>query len=153
MDKGGNKNYMHKKLLVMALVLAMVFSAGAALADTPSGTISIELNSASALMGASWGQAVLTFQGKTHLFQVKGLKVLSVGLRKLSLNGDVYQLTKLLDLAGTYQKADPAGLTFIVGERGLVIRNDKGVTINIKGTAKGLNLDLVKEGLTIQPAP
>jgi hypothetical protein len=153
MEKGGNTNYMHKKLLVMALVLAVVLSAGAALAEAPSGTISIELNSASALIGASWGQSVLTFQGKTHLFQVKGLKVLSVGLRKLSLNGDVYSLTNLLDLAGTYQKADPAGLTFIVGERGLVIRNAKGVTINIKGLAKGLNLDLVKEGLTIQPAP
>jgi hypothetical protein len=35
----------------------------------------------------------------------------------------------------------------------MVIRNDKGVTINFAGQQKGLNLDLVKEGLTIQPAP
>ena len=110
---------MHKRFLVMALVLAVALTAGAALAAVPNGTISIELNSASALMGASWGQAVLTFQGKTHLFQVRGLKVLSVGIRKLSLNGDVYNLTNVLDLAGTYKKADPAGLTFIVGEKGL----------------------------------
>lgn len=144
---------MHKKLLVVALVLAMVLTAGAALAEQPSGTISIELNSASALVGAAWGQSVLTFQGKTHLFQVRGLKVLSVGVRKLSVGGDVYNLKSLNDLAGTYQKADPAGLTFIVGEKGLVIRNDKGVTINFAGQQKGLNLDLVKEGLTIQPAP
>jgi hypothetical protein len=153
MDKGGNVNYMYKKLLVVALVLAFVLTAGAALADTPSGTISIRLNSASAVMGASWGQAVLTFQGKTHLYQVRGLKVLSVGIRTLALNGDVYNLNQLNDLAGTYQKADPAGITFIVGEKGLVIRNDKGVTINIKGLQKGLNVDLVQEGLTIQPAP
>jgi hypothetical protein len=153
MDKGGNVNYMYKKLLIVALVLAFVLTAGAALADTPSGTISIRLNSASAVMGASWGQAVLTFQGKTHLYQVRGLKVLSVGIRTLALNGDVYNLNQLNDLAGTYQKADPAGITFIVGEKGLVIRNDKGVTINIKGLQKGLNVDLVQEGLTIQPAP
>ena len=144
---------MHKKLLVVALVLAVVLSAGAALADQPSGNISIELNSASALMGASWGQAVLTFQGKTHLFQVRGLKVLTLGVRTMDLNGDVYGLKSVNDLAGTYQKADPAGITFIVGDKGLVIRNDKGVTINITGKQKGLNLDLVKEGLTIQPAP
>jgi hypothetical protein len=144
---------MYKKLLIVALVLAFVLTAGAALADTPSGTISIRLNSASAVMGASWGQAVLTFQGKTHLYQVRGLKVLSVGIRTLALNGDVYNLNQLNDLAGTYQKADPAGITFIVGEKGLVIRNDKGVTINIKGLQKGLNVDLVQEGLTIQPAP
>ncbi len=144
---------MHKKLVVVALVLAMVLTAGMALADQPSGTISIELRSASALMGASWGQAVLTFGGKTHLYRVRGLKVLSVGYREMSLNGDVYNLTKVRDLAGTYQKADPAGLTFIMGEKGLVIRNDKGVTINIRGKEAGLNLDLVQEGLTIQPAP
>ena len=137
---------MHKKLVVVALVLAMVLTAGMALADQPSGTISIELRSASALMGASWGQAVLTFGGKTHLYRVRGLKVLSVGYREMSLNGDVYNLTKVRDLAGTYQKADPAGLTFIMGEKGLVIRNDKGVTINIRGKEAGLNLDLVQEG-------
>jgi hypothetical protein len=144
---------MYKKLLVVALVLALALTAGTALAQTPSGTISIMLNSASAVMGASWGQAVLTFQGKTHLFRVRGLKVLSVGIRTLELNGDVYSLKNLTDLAGTYKKADPAGITFIVGEKGLVIRNDKGVTINIKGLQKGLNVDLVQEGLTIQPAP
>ena len=144
---------MHKKLLVVALVLAMVLTAGAALADQPSGTISIKLNSASALMGASWGQAVLTFQGRTHLFRVRGLKVMSVGIRRLSLRGDVYNLNNINDLSGTYQKADPAGLTFIVGERGLVIRNDRGVTINLVARQKGLNLDLVQEGLTFQPAP
>ena len=65
----------------------------------------------------------------------------------------MYNLTNVLDLAGTYKKADPAGLTFIVGEKGLVIRNDRGVTVNIKGLEKGLNLDLVQEGLTFQPAP
>jgi hypothetical protein len=143
---------MQKKLLVVALVLAFVLTAGAALADTPSGTISIELNSASALMGASWGQAVLTFEGKTHLFKVRGLKVLAVGLTKLSVGGDVYNLKNLADMTGTFQKADPAGLTFIVGERGLVVQNQKGVTVNFKGLRKGLGLDLVKEGLVVEPA-
>jgi hypothetical protein len=144
---------MYKKLLALGLALALVMTAGAALAETPNGTISIKLNSASAMMGASWGQAVLTFQGRTHLFRVRGLKVLSVGIRRLALSGDVYSLTNINDLAGTYQKADPAGLTFIAGERGLVIRNDKGVTINLVARQKGLNLDLVQEGLTFQPAP
>jgi|UniRef100_A0A7C3UX60 hypothetical protein len=143
---------MRKKLLVVALVLALVLTAGAALAETPSGTISIELNSASALMGASWGQAVLTYGGKTHLFKVRGLKVLAVGLTKLSVGGDVYNLKNLADMSGTYQKADPAGLTFIVGETGLVVQNGKGVTINFKGLRKGLGLDLVKEGLIIESA-
>ena len=146
---------MYKKLLVLTLALAMVLTAGAVLAQTqtPSGTISIKLNSASALMGASWGQAVLTFQGRTQRFRVRGLKVGSVGIRRISLQGDVYNLNNINDFAGTYQKADPAGLTFIVGERGLVIRNGQGVTVNLVARKAGLNLDLVQEGLTFQPAP
>ncbi|MFZ2088564.1 MAG: hypothetical protein WAU47_08315 [Desulfobaccales bacterium] len=144
---------MQKKLLAAALVLALILTAGAALADTPSGTISIELNSASAMVGASWGQAVLTFEGKTHLFRVRGLKVMAVGLTKLSVGGDVYNLKNLADMTGLFQKADPAGLTFIVGDRGLVVQNQKGVTINFKGIRKGLALDLVKEGLNVEPAP
>ncbi len=144
---------MQKKLLAVALVLALVLTAGAALAaDKPSGTISIELNSASALVGASWGQAVLTFEGKTHLFRVRGLKVMAVGISKLSVGGDVYNLKNLADMTGTFQKADPAGITFIVGERGLVVQNQKGVTVNFKGLRKGVQVDLVREGLNVEPA-
>jgi hypothetical protein len=146
---------MYKKILASALVLAMVMTAGAALAQTqtPSGTISIKLNSASAVMGASWGQAVLTFEGRTHRFRVRGLKVGSAGIRRLSLRGDVYNINNVNELAGTFRRADLAGLTFIAGERGLVIRNDQGVTINLVGQKRGLSLDLVQEGLTLQPAP
>jgi hypothetical protein len=95
---------------------------------------------------------VLTFQGKTHLFKVRGLKMLSVGREKLSVEGDVYKLTDLSDLTGKYRKVETAGLTFIDRPSDLVIRNDKGVTINIKGKEKGVSLDLVREGLTIKPA-
>ena len=83
---------MYKKILVVALVLAFAFTAAPVLADEPSGTISVELTSASALLGAAWGQGVLTFGNRTYAFKVKGLKVLSVGLKKASVNGEVYNL-------------------------------------------------------------
>ena len=142
---------MYKKFLVIALVLAFALNAGAALADEPSATISIKLNSASAVIGASWGEGVLTFGPKTYAFKVKGLKVLSVGLTKASANGDVYKLNNVADLVGTYKEASPAGLTFIIkGERGIIVQNEKGVVINVKASAAGLNLALVEGGLTIE---
>jgi hypothetical protein len=136
--------------LVVALVLAFALTAAPTPADEPSGTISITLTSASALMGASWGQCVLTFGGKTHLFKVKGLKVLSVGIKTANANGDVYKLTNAADLAGTYKQASQGGLTLINGEKGVVVENDKGVVINVKGSAKGMDLGLVKGALTIK---
>jgi hypothetical protein len=145
---------MYKKLLALALVLVIALTAGAVLAQTqtqtPSGTIRITLNSASAMMGASWGQASLLFQGKAHRFRVRGLKVGSVGIRRIALRGDVYNLNNVNDLAGTFRNAPP-GLTFIVGERGLVLQNDKGVTLNLVARQRGLNIDLVPEGLRFQP--
>ena len=141
---------MYKKFLVVALVLAFALSAGSVFADEPSGTISIKLMSASAVLGASWGDGVLTFGPKTYAFKIKGLKVLSVGLTKASANGDVYKLTNAADLAGTYKEASRAGLTFIKGEKGIVVQNEKGVVINVKATAMGMDLGLVEGGLTIQ---
>jgi len=144
--------HMHKKLLVLALVMAFVLVAGAALADEPSGTISMEVVSTTVGVGPTWGQAVLTFQGKTHLFKVRGFKMLSVGREKLSVDGDVYKLANLSDLTGTYRKVPTAGLTFIANPSDMVLQNDKGVTINVMGKQKGISLDLAQEGLTIEPA-
>jgi hypothetical protein len=142
---------MHKKFLVVALVLALALTAGSVLADEPSGTISVKLTSASAILGASWGHGVLTYGHRTYAFEVKGLKVLSVGITKASVNGEVYKLTNAADLAGTYKDASQAGLTFIKkGEKDIVVQNEKGVVINVKGTAKGLSLGLVEGGLTIE---
>jgi hypothetical protein len=141
---------MYKKFLVVALVLAFALTAGSVFAAEPSGTISIKLTSASALLGASWGHGVLTYGGRTYSFEVKGLKVLAVGLSKASVDGDVYKLTQVTDLAGTYKEASQAGLTFVKGEKDIVVQNEKGVVINVKGTSSGLNLNLVEGGLTIK---
>ena len=142
---------MFKKFLVVALVLALALTAAPVLADEPSGTISITLTSASALLGASWGQGVLTFGDKTHAFKVKGLKVLSVGIKKASVNGEVYNLKNAADLAGTYKKASQGGLTLIKGKTGtVVVENEKGVVINVTGGTKGLDVGLVQGGLTIK---
>ena len=142
---------MYKKFLVVAMILAFALTANPVLADEPSGTISVKLTSASALLGTAWGQGVLTFGGKTYAFKVKGLKVLSVGIKKAYVNGEVYKLTNAADLAGTYKKASQGGLTLIKGKKGaVVVENDKGVVINVIGSAKGMDVGLVKGGLTIK---
>jgi len=77
----------------------------------------------------------------------------------------VYNLEAAPDLAGNYQKADSAVSTSMVGEKGLMVQNDKGVVINIRVIKRSLEgkvrtirdvfkkevvpLDLVPEGLTI----
>ena len=141
---------MYKKFMVVALVLAFALTAAPALADDPSGTISVKLTSASAVMGASWGRGVLTFGDRTYAFKVKGLKVLSVGIKKASVNGEVYNLKNAADLAGTYKKASKGGLTLVKKKGAAVVENDKGVVINVLGSVKGMDVGLAKGGLTIK---
>jgi len=141
---------MYKKVIALAFALAFVLAAGAALADEPSATISIIDVGQAIGVGPIWGQGVITYGGKTHLFKVKGFEKLALGREKMDVNGDVYNLKQLSDLAGKYKKAEPAGLTFIKGNVDLAIRNDKGVVINFKGKEHGLQLDLTKDGLTIK---
>jgi hypothetical protein len=141
---------MYKKLLVVALVLAFALTAAPVLADEHSGTISVELTSASALLGAAWGQGVLTFGDRTYAFKVKGLKVLAVGLKKASVNGEVYNLINAADLAGTYKEASKGGLTLVKKKGAAVVENDKGVVINVLGSVKGMDVGLAKGGLTVK---
>ena len=141
---------MYKKLLVVALVLAFALTAAPVLADEPSGTISVKLTSASAIMGAAWGQGVLTFGDRTYAFKVKGLKVLSVGIKKASVNGEVYNLKNAADLAGTYKEASKGGLTLVKKKGAAVVENDKGVVINVLGSVKGMDVGLAKGGLTVK---
>jgi hypothetical protein len=157
---------MKKKLLCLAVILAFVLTAGAALAqpkqapvppnppvaqtEKPVATISI-IDVAQAIgFGPIWGQGVITWKNKTHLFKVKGFEKFAVGREKVRVNGDVYHLKNLSDLAGTYRKAEPAGFTFIAHPKGLVIENDKGVVIDFEGKVHGLAMDIAKDGLHIK---
>lgn len=141
---------MYRKLLVVTVTLVLALSVAPAQAQKADATISIDVHTAAAVLGASWGRGVVTYGPKTYDFKVRGLNVLTVGIQDLEANGQVFNLKAIDDLEGKYQKADKAGITFIKKEDiGLVVKNDKGVVLNLKAVKKGLELDLVSEGLTI----
>lgn len=141
---------MYRKLLVVAVALVLALSVAPAQAQKADATISIDVNTAAAGLGASWGRGVVTYGPKTYAFKVRGLNVLTAGIQKLKANGQVFNLKAIDDLEGTYQKADKAGITFIKKEDiGLLVKNEKEVVLNLKSVKKGLELDLVSEGLTV----
>ena len=88
-------------------------------------------------VGWTWGGGTMKFKGKTYQFNVKGLNVAAVGISKISAKGEAYNLKDASDLAGTYVTAS-AGAAVIKGKAGLVMRNDKGVVINLNvGSDRG----------------
>ena len=162
---------MFKSLSLLALVLVVAMVPGPVRADSPSGIINIELHSLTGIadMGGTWLDGTFSFQGKTNAVKMRGLQSSIVGVRDFYARGEVYNLRKASDLAGNYRMIDPAGVTFLTDEKGLVIQNDKGVVINLRvfkkrlvgvmrtifesARKRGMPLDLVPEGLTIQLMP
>lgn len=141
-------------LTMMAVFLgaAAVFAAESEEpAPAPSGEVTIHATRLTIGIGYSWGKGSLHYQGKEYKFKVSGLNVVGLGMTKLNATGPVYGLEKLDDFPGKFFSVG-AGATFIKGTEGLVLKNSKGVVINLQSKQKGAELKIGNEGLSISPA-
>jgi hypothetical protein len=114
-----------------------------------SGTVSIDLTSVAAGIGASWGSGVLRFQGRSYPFSVSGMSVGDVGMSKISAVGNVYNLRRPWDLAGNYAAA-AAGIAVGGGVGGVTMQNQKGVIINLYSVQQGVQLTIGPQGFNIE---
>ena len=133
--------------VVAAALLCVAGSAAAA--DQPSGTVTIESKSVALGVGVSWGDGMLSYQGKTHAFTVKGLSVVDVGVAKVSARGNVYHLQKLEDFAGTFA-AVQAGVAVGGGMSAVALRNQNGVVLELTSTQTGIKFTLAGEGIEVK---
>ena len=138
--------------LAMVVVLAPAFALGAQTTESsPAGEVTIKTTRVAAGIGFTWGDGTLKFQGKGYKFKVKGLNMISLGVTTNSAKGEVYNLENLSDFPGRYYAVE-GGATLIKGSSGLVLKNSKGVVLNLKAEQKGVDLKLGDEGLSITPA-
>jgi hypothetical protein len=134
---------------LIALVVCVVFSAATVVAaDTPSGKVRIKSKSIAIGVGVTWGEGVLTFQGKDYKFKLSGLSVVDLGVSSLSVTGEVYNLTKLEDFNGTYVAAS-AGVAVAGGVSATAMKNQNGVIMKLTSTQKGLKFTLAPEGTKV----
>src|SRR5207237_5865616 len=68
----------------------------------PDATIRFSGGSVAFIAGVHWGKGTLTFHGRSTPLKVSGLSVGAVGATKFNAVGDVYGLTKVSDIEGTY---------------------------------------------------
>lgn len=136
--------------LMMAVVLVFAVSSVGAQPQEPYviGEVSIEATTVAAGVGFSWGDGTFRFKGKEYALKLRGLEVVAVGISRISAKGDVYNLTNVADFPGNYMAVE-AGAALIKGPAGLIMRNAKGVVINLKSAQTGVKLNLGPEGLNI----
>ncbi|HUK40848.1 MAG TPA: hypothetical protein VLX11_07390 [Candidatus Acidoferrales bacterium] len=135
--------------IALFLVLALATTAVPAQSPNPSGKVSIDSTSIAAGIGVSWGDGILSFQGKQIHFSVDGLTLVDFGISKASAVGEVYNLTDPSKFAGNYV-AGEAGFALGGGMGGISMRNQNGVIMVLRSVSQGARLQLGPSGLNIK---
>jgi len=143
----------YRKVLVLAVaaLCAVAVASVGAQQDKPlypRGTLKFDSTSIAAGVGVTWGSGTFTFEGKTYPVKIEGLGLATVGIAKVSAVGDVYNLTKASDVAGTYVGVT-GGIAIAGGVKGMLARNQNGVVIDLKATQQGVSFNLGADGFTI----
>ncbi|HMA81877.1 MAG TPA: hypothetical protein VKR81_13355, partial [Candidatus Binatia bacterium] len=115
----------------------------------PDATVRVQSRSVALGAGVSWGDGVLTYQGKDYPITVSGLSLLDLGVSKVSANGKVYFLKTPADFSGNYFATQA---TFAVAGGGgeLVMANGNGVYIALQSEQSGTQLTLGASGVSLK---
>jgi len=116
-----------------------------------SGLVTLKMKSVALGVGGSWGDGVLTYQGRNYPFSISGLSLLDVGISNYTGAGKVYDLSSPGNLAGNYA-AGQATFAVAGGDSAMSMKNDKGVTIVIlknEGKESGTQLSMGPAGMKI----
>jgi len=111
-------------------------------------TLKLSEGSVAVGIGWSWGKGTLTYKGKNYPVKVDGLTVGEVGIKRANAVGNVYDLKNLADFDGTYV-AGGAGATIGGGAGITAMKNQNGVTVELKSTTQGASLKLAAEGIKL----
>lgn len=148
--------------LQKAMFLAMTFGAplavlpsgagqtgGAAFAATeqamPDGTLTV-LGGHSSSLGNYATEGHLKFQGGDHKFSVSGMSVQDA-VNGAAAEGSVFNLKRLDDFIGHYGIDKMSKMSD--GRNVVTLRNEKGVTVEVRGTTPEMRFDLKNYGVTI----
>ncbi len=133
-------------IVVLALLLSTILAAPS---YAQMGSVRIMIGKAGLIMGAGGGRGVLTYRGREYRFRVTGVSLgLTVGGSISKFTGAVSYLDNVKDFAGTYTAVGLGG-ALAGGVGGVQLRNEKGVTLMLKGPKAGLEFSANLSGIRI----
>jgi hypothetical protein len=118
-------------------------------ARKPSATLRLKSKSVALGAGVSWGEGVLTFQGKDYPFSVSELSLLDLGVSSVNATGRIYNLNNLADFSGNYV-ATQATFAVAGGVGELTMTNAKGVVIALSSQESGTQLTAGPAGISLK---
>jgi len=120
--------------------------------DTAAARLDATLTLSGHLIGAGigykWGRGVLEYDGEERRFCIRGLSLGDVGAAKLEAHGGVFNLGSLEDFPGKYFGIS-TGVAIARGESAALLKNDRGVMIELESKVKGLRFSMAASGVRI----
>jgi hypothetical protein len=115
----------------------------------PDATVKIHSRSVALGAGVSWGDGVLSYQGRDYPITVSGLSLIDLGVSSVSATGRVYFLKKASDFTGNYFATQA---TFAVAGGGgeLVMANGNGVFVALQSEQSGTQLTAGPAGMSLK---
>lgn len=138
--------------IVSTLFLSAMLLTSTAFASDPvkSGSVVIDETQVSLILGGDMGGGIVVMGDESRSFKTTGIKLGGIGVHKLHLIGNVYDLKKMEDFAGIYATFQVGATLGYADKNALWLKNDKGVKINLKSSsAEGVSLAIGVEGLDI----
>lgn len=137
------------RLATVALVAVSLSTAFTPTASAQSAKVSMNIASGGVVIGGTGGSGTLFFQGQSYPIRIGGLSVgFTLGFKAADVTGDVFNLTKVEDIQGTYVAAGASG-ALIAGAAVVSMTNGKGVTLNLRMVQVGLGYSLDLGGMNI----
>ncbi|MFM8798388.1 MAG: hypothetical protein ACKODT_05465 [Fluviibacter sp.] len=142
-----------RKLFALLVLSIGFLSAATYAADAPkvpAGTVNITETQFALIVGGSRGSGVLNYQGKAYPFKISGMSVgANVGVSKVSLAGEVYDMADPSKFSGTFTKLE-SSITLGGGVGGTILKNQNGVIMRLTSTSEGVQLNLSSSGVTVK---
>ena len=137
---------MRRPVLIAGMLCALLALPAAAADDAkgePTATVDVASEQMRLIMGGTAGKGVLHFNGTDYPFSFKSA---SVGLgakvvTKMSATGKVYGLKRIEDFGGQYTSVSQSTMAGSATVNA-TYKNDRGVTIDLRGTTEGAGLSL-----------
>jgi len=141
---------MTMKYRLCAMLLALVALAGTSGASrADNGSMTLTIYKGGWIIGASGGGGTLYFRGRRYGVSVGGIDYgLVFGGSKSVLHGIVRNIFHPSDVEGVYAAAG-AGVAVIEGVRAIILTNQKGTVLELRGHQYGLIANADLSGLAI----
>ncbi|NOQ78897.1 MAG: hypothetical protein GQ546_05805 [Gammaproteobacteria bacterium] len=140
------------KKLVSCMFVTLMLLTNTALASEPvkSGTVVIDETQISLILGGDMGGGVVVMGEESRSFKTTGIKLGGIGIHKLHLIGNVYDMKNIEDFGGIYAAFQLGATLGYASKNSIWLKNDKGVKLNLKSSgAEGVALAIGVEGLDI----